>query len=224
MKYILSLILLTLLCIAPYHGHAEEESTVKTSTESSDDKAETAAKEEEEEEEEKEEDQVRAFIYQPDDCEFAIGLPEEPYTIRRCHPNMPEKCDLMTSYTQVFGLSTTLNFYISCKPVTAEVTSQFDESLMRTTLIARAGTNLDIAETAYNAVEEDNIKVAVLMGSSAENGNEKLYVSQIWAGETSIFTIEAELLGEARTDADKMLATILRTIHKKSDTTEDNTE
>ena len=161
-------------------------------------------------------------IYQPENCEFAIALPEEPYTTRRCHPNMPEKCDLMTSFTQVFGLSTTLNFYISCKPVSTDVAEQFTQDVMQTTLIARAGTRLDASESAYQEVQGGKARVAILMGSGKNtyNGQEELYVSQIWVGQHSIMTIESEINGQSREDADKMLSSILRSVHlaKDSDT------
>ncbi|MDP7142521.1 MAG: hypothetical protein QF692_04375 [Alphaproteobacteria bacterium] len=165
-------------------------------------------------------------IYQPENCEFAIALPEEPYTTRRCHPNMPEKCDLMTSFTQVFGLSTTLNFYISCKPVSTDVAEQFTQDVMQTTLIARAGTRLDASESAYQEVQGGKARVAILMGSGKNtyNGEEELYVSQIWVGQHSIMTIESEINGQSREDADKMLSSILRSVHlaKDNDTDGDN--
>jgi len=153
-----------------------------------------------------------SFPYRQPGCEFEIVFPKAPYTTRRCNPELPDNCELMTSYTQVFDLSATLNFYVSCKPVEESVASQFTQDIMQTPLLARAGASrLQTQETAYD--QNDNARMAALLGAGkAGSGNgDLLYVSQIWVGKKSIMTIEGELIGSANDEADIMFADILRT-------------
>ena len=81
------------------------------------------------------------FRYSPEGCEFSMTFPSEPHAIRRCHDKMPDKCTLMTGYTQVFDLDTTVNFYVACKPSEKDMRKDFTADIMRTSLLARPYVN-----------------------------------------------------------------------------------
>lgn len=156
------------------------------------------------------------YIYSPEGCDFQVLFPQEPFNTRRCHPDFPDQCDIMTSFTKVFELDSTLTFYVSCSPLPQGEYNQFNADVMRTLLIARGGNRLETKETAYNEV--DDVKMASVIGAGdANNGTDiLLYISQIWVSETSLFTIEGELVGNGNPDADQAFANILRSLGRKN--------
>ncbi len=157
------------------------------------------------------------FVYSPEGCDFKMTFPDEPHAARRCHDKIRDKCDLMTSYTQVFGLDTTVNFYVSCTPAEKDFRKEFTSDLMRTSLLARP--NIDLLE-AYDISyqETDDAAMAALLGAGeSPNGNDQmLYVVQLWVGEHSTLNLEAELIGAQTEESDKYFATVLRSLMHKN--------
>ncbi len=158
------------------------------------------------------------FVYSPEGCDFQITFPGEPFATRRCHDQMKDKCSLMTSYTQVFDLDATVNFYVSCTPSAKNFRKDFTPDLMRTSLLARPGIeNLEVYDISYN--ETDNATMAALLGAgnSANGNNEILYVTQLWVGNGSVLTLEAELIGKQTEKSDRLFADILQSLRHNDD-------
>jgi hypothetical protein len=154
--------------------------------------------------------------YSPEGCGFTVTLPTEPVTLRRCHPDLSDKCDLRTSYTQVFGLDTTLNIFVKCEAADEKLYDDYSTDLMRTTLIAMAGSPVRQYQTDANEME--NHKTAMLIGTGMatnSDGKELLYISQIHVGQGSVLTIESEVIGAANDMADKILSDVLHSVQVK---------
>ena len=58
-------------------------------------------------------------------------------------------------------------------------------------------------------------KVASLSGSGKTGLNENIYVAELWIGRNSVFTIEAELIGEHHESADQAFGSILQSVGLK---------
>lgn len=155
------------------------------------------------------------FLYAPDDCEFRVDLPGEPYKSTRCEPDNPKKCDKVTSFTKTFGIAATVNVNIICKPGEKDSYERYTGDLMRMTLTAMAERrHLKDYETAVQQFEEARQAAVIGMGESGQN--EEIYVAQLWIGKKSIMSVEAELIGSQVTEADDMYAEILKSIRHES--------
>ncbi len=158
------------------------------------------------------------YLWAPDDCEFQMTFPGEPHAIRRCHNKMPDKCMEMTGYTEVFELDATVNIYVSCNPSEISLRKDFTPDLLRTTLLARP--NADLLEV-YDISQSDtpDALIGALFGAGeSPNGNDQMvYIAQLWVGNSSLLTLEAELIGTQSDDVDKAFANILATLKPKNE-------
>ena len=161
---------------------------------------------------EKEEEPDPRVTYSPDFCEFEITFPDEPYSIRRCEdPQTKERCFDLVSYTQVYELSSTVNFRVICNPVDESVYEDYSTEVMDATL--KAMTKDSIVEGHKSSVrEEEHFKQAGLVGEGKVGKMSTIYIAQLWIGKQSAFTVEAELIGQAHDAADKLFSDILKTV------------
>ena len=151
--------------------------------------------------------------YAPDHCEFTITFPDEPYTTQRCD-DQGERCYNQISYTQVFDLQSTVNFRVLCNPIDAGIIDSYSGEVMQGTL--RAMTKRAVVETFDTSFrEEDNYKQAGLVGQGTSGKLPTLYIAQLWIGKKSAFSVEAELIGEASAEPDKMFSDILKSVGMK---------
>lgn len=159
-----------------------------------------------------------AYEFSPEGCEFAIKFPEKPYQSRRCDPVEPTRnCNTITSYTKVFGMSAAVDFNVTCYPADAGMYERYSDAVMQTTLLAMAKPlKLESFDTGYN--EYKTAKMAVLLGGGkTETQQEMIYTAQLWIGQKSVFTLEAQLRGAHNEDSDRLFAEILRTARLKDD-------
>lgn len=157
-----------------------------------------------------------ASTYAPSRCEFTVTFPDEPYSVRRCDKEKKDQCYELVSYTQVYGLDATVNFRVICNPISKEVTSAYDEEVMGATL--RAMTKSQNITTHNSAFREGNgYKQAGLVGEGKSGQMPMVYIAQLWIGERSAFSVEAELIGDARGEADKLFGDVLRSIGHKAE-------
>lgn len=154
--------------------------------------------------------------YSPDYCEFSITFPGEPYHVRRCEKDNPGSCYNLVSYTQVYELSTTVNFRVICNPASEDIYAHYDENVMKATLRAMTKKSVvDEYQTSFR--EEERYKQAGLVGEGQAGKWQTLFIAQLWVGKASIFSVEAELIGEPFEAPDKLFADILKSVlYKKS--------
>ncbi|MEZ5813273.1 MAG: hypothetical protein R3E13_00865 [Alphaproteobacteria bacterium] len=150
--------------------------------------------------------------YSPEPCEFSITFPDEPYTARRCEDEEMKRCFDLVSYTQVYELSSTVNFRVICNRVDADLYKDYSPQVMEATLRAMTKSNV-IDEYNSEFREEEGYKQAGLAGSGKVGTMPTIYIAQLWIGKQSVFSLEAELIGQAHEAADKLFSDILKSVH-----------
>jgi len=160
---------------------------------------------------EKEAEKKAGFTYSPDHCEFEVIFPDEAYTSRRCEDAEKTKCYDLVSYTQVFELSSTVNFRVICNPVDKSLYDDYSAEVMSATL--RAMTKNSIVEEYKSAYREaEGYKQAGLVGEGKTGRTSTIYIAQLWIGKQSAFSVEAELIGEQENKADALFSSIMKTV------------
>jgi hypothetical protein len=155
------------------------------------------------------------YSYAPENCEFRMTFPGEPYKTRRCQADAPDVCRDMTSYTKVFGIDATVNVNVTCNKAEDKMYERYSGDVMQATLAAIMGENhLEDYQTGYQ--EFDVAKQAVLMGMGKTGSSDKIFIAQLWIGHKSVLSVEAELVGGPLEEADKMFSDILHSIRHES--------
>ncbi len=155
--------------------------------------------------------------YSPDYCQFTATFPSEPYMTRQCEdPNNQETCFNLISYTQVFDLDTTVRFEIICNPATPAMFEQFTTDVMENTVTAMVK---DTVIETYNisSNQQEEYRHTGLVGLAKKGLDESLLITQLWVADQSIMSVEAEISGAQRDDADQLFADVLNTIGFKSE-------
>ncbi len=149
--------------------------------------------------------------YSPEFCEFSVTFPDEPYKTRRCDEDGGAKCYDQISYTQVFEMSSTVNFRVICNPIGQDIKESYSGEIMQATL--RAMTDRSVVKTFDTSFrEEESYKQAGLVGEGKVGRTTTIYIAQLWIGEQSALSVEAELIGEASEKADELFSEILRSV------------
>lgn len=154
--------------------------------------------------------------YAPDFCEFSVTFPSEPYTSRNCEGENGDRCYDLISYTQVYEMSSTVNFRVICNPIGEEVLKAYSPEVMMATL--KAMTKNSVVEE-YNTSfrDEEKYKQAGLVGEGLVGRTPTIYIAQLWIGEKSALSVEAELIGEPMEDADTLFRNVLASAGHKDD-------
>ena len=154
------------------------------------------------------------FTYSPEGCEFTITFPSEPFMGRKCNPENPDQCHEVVSFTKVFDVTASLNLSVVCNPSTPDMYERYSGDVMKTTLIAMAGRGkLEQYETGYN--EYADARMAFVLGYGKKNGQDLIYNGQLWIGKKSIFSLEADIVGDYVDGADALFAEILQSVRFK---------
>jgi hypothetical protein len=155
------------------------------------------------------------YTYAPENCDFQISFPEEPYAGEKCQPGS-SKCRKIINFTEVFESRTTVNFLVTCNPSSGPAYKQYDESTMKAILKGMVSDNaVSGFEIRYD--EYDDAKIASLTGAGETGVTPMIYTGQIWLGQNSVFTIEGELIGRENEAADRLFADILNSIKSKNE-------
>ncbi len=150
--------------------------------------------------------------YSPDYCEFTATFPEEPYITSRCeNPDDPNTCFNLISYTKVFEPSASLRVEIICNPSTPAMYEQFQPETMEKTVTAMTqGSVIEAFELSTR--QDDEYRQTGLVGKGRKGLDDTIYLAQLWIGQSSIMSVEAELSGIQMDESDKMFADILGSI------------
>lgn len=155
-----------------------------------------------------------AHTYAPSFCDFEVSFPDAPYTSRRCDANNPDNCYNIVSYTKVFDMASTVNFRIVCNPISQEVYEAYSPDILKATL--RAMTKQSVVDEFNSSYrEEETYKQAGLVGEGMSGRTPTVYIAQLWVGQNSALSVEAELIGESSEDADKLLSDVLKSVGPK---------
>ena len=160
--------------------------------------------------EKKEEDKSSRFA--PDFCDFEITFPEAPMIAKKCVPD--GGCFDVNSYVMVYDLHTTVDVSVTCNPSTPAAYKQYSEGVMKAALAGMVeNRNLTSHEVRFEDFEK--VKSAALTGVGTTGREEKIYSGQLWIGQNSVFTVQAELVGGEHVLADKSFRDILASIKTK---------
>ena len=158
--------------------------------------------------------------YSPDFCEFSVTFPSDPYKSRRCEKEASGKCFDLVSYTQVYEMSSTVNFRVICNPIGQEIKDAYTPEVMKATL--RAMTKQSVVQTFNTAFrEEETYKQAGLVGEGLVGRTPTIYVAQLWIGEKSSLSVDAELIGEPMEGADTLFSDVLKSVGVKREVSEE---
>lgn len=155
--------------------------------------------------------------YSPDYCQFTVTFPTEPYMTQKCDdPNDANTCFNLISYTQVFDLDTTVRFEIICNPANPAMYDQFSEKVMEDTVAAMVK---DTVIETYNisSQQQEKYRHTGLVGLARKGLDESLLITQLWVADKSIMSVQAEISGVQRDDADQLFADVLNTIGFEQD-------
>lgn len=202
-----SLTLLAMTGWFPSYAAEEAKKDEKPTAEEKTDAAATAEPEDEEAED-------KSYRFAPDFCDFEITLPEEPAVMQKCLGD--SGCFDVHSYTMVYDLQTTVDVSVTCNPSTPASFDKYNEAVMRAALAGMVeNRNLETHEVRFMEDHKTKTKSAALSGTGTTGRQEKIYTAQLWIGQNSVFTIQAELVGGAHDIADKSFSDILSSIKTK---------
>ncbi len=151
--------------------------------------------------------------FAPDFCDFEITFPEKPLLAEKCIPG--SQCFNVNSYTMVYDLQTTVDVSVTCTPSTPAAYKQYTDGVMKAAL---AGMIDDRNLTSHDikiSPDKDNVKSAAITGVGKTGTQDKIYSAQLWIGQNSVFSVQAELIGSAHDVADKSFRDILQSIKRK---------
>lgn len=151
--------------------------------------------------------------YAPDFCDFEITFPESPMKAMKCLPD-GDQCYELYTYTMVYDLQTTVDVSVTCNPSTPANYSRYNEPVMKAALAGMISQrNLDAHSVQF--IQEKNYRSGSLTGTGTTGRQDKIYSAQMWIGQNSIFTVQAELIGSSHETADKVFSNILKSIQVK---------
>ncbi len=154
--------------------------------------------------------------YSPDYCEFSVGFPDEPTKTQQCENNDPSRCYDLISYTHTYEMAATVNFRIICNPIDKEIYEHYSAVVMEGTLKEMTKrTTVKTYDTSFR--EEKNYKQAGLVGETTVGRSSTIYIAQLWIGNHSALSLEAEMVGEANPDADLLYSSVLKSVNYNGD-------
>lgn len=154
--------------------------------------------------------------YSPEYCEFTATFPEEPYITKRCETDKEDSCYDLISFTKVFDVESTVKVEIICNPSSEEMYKNLTPDAMKTTVQAMAKNGV---KTVFktDVREEKDYRQAGLIGQGHTGMHDSIFIAQLWSGKQSMMSVQAELIGPEREDADQLFARILGSIKPVGD-------
>lgn len=154
------------------------------------------------------------FTYAPDTCEFQITFPEKPFIEKKC-TGEGKDCTEIVSYTKAIGATSSTSFRVSCNPIPPNDVKKYTPEILEETLKQMAKSN-NLEPYNTQSATQDGYTQASSLCLSTRDQKPLIYNSQIWVGTTSMFTIEAEMLGQKNNTIEKTFAEILKNTHPKN--------
>lgn len=163
------------------------------------------------------------FTYAPDHCDFQATFPEAPHTSRLCEAENEDRCYDLVSFTRTYEVAATVNVRVICNPVQPGVKDRYTEDVAKAAVKAMAEKN-NLTEYRTSFRSEAAVNQAGLVGEGLVGNDPKIYIAQLWVGEKSVMSVEAEIIGQAFEDADKLFAEVLKSVKLKVESRETRDE
>jgi len=158
------------------------------------------------------------FTYAPKECEFQITFPEKPFIETKC-ANEGKDCTEIVTYTKAVGANSSTNFRVSCNPLSNAESDKYTPAILEETL-KQMSKSAGLEPYDTQSSEDNGYKKAATLSLTERDGKALIYNGQIWAGGKSIFTLEAEMLLEAKMPNEKNndeIKKINNTVQKTND-------
>ena len=151
-----------------------------------------------------------AYRYAPEACDFEMIFPSDPYIARRC-PQGQASCYDVTGFTYVYDVTTSVDITVTCVPSTPAEYKAYSPPIIKTALQGMSRRkNIEGAE--INAREKEGYRVGSLLGATKRGKQNGIYNAQLWVGQNSLMTIEAQLIGPSHPKADIAFGDILSSV------------
>lgn len=157
------------------------------------------------------------FTYAPDGCEITTTFPEKPFFQTKCTgPENARDCAEIVTYTKTdTEAGAAINFRMSCRVQDLAELEKYTPEIVEETLrqmITSAGLE------PFNIVSkaEDGFRKTSAISIGEKGGKADIFSGQIWIGKTSMFTLEAEMIGPKNEKLEAVFAEVLRNTHAKN--------
>ena len=156
-------------------------------------------------------------IYSPEYCEFKVGFPTEPFITEKCDGGEnADQCYEEVSYTQTFGMDATVGFRVVCNAIGDDIKDRYSQDIMIATLVEMTKKSVvNTFNTTYFQDKENRYRLAGLVGEGKVGITPSMFIAQMWLGQNSALTIEAELIGDAFENSDALFRDVLRSVRYK---------
>lgn len=163
--------------------------------------------------------QQLGHTYAPEYCEFSTAFPAEPYLEQHCDGGESgTECYDAVSYTQTFDLAATVFMKVICNPIGEDIKNKYTQEVMVKTLEAMSKDEIkETIQTSYRADEQNRYRMAGLVAEGSQGVTPSIFIAQMWLGDTSALTVEAELIGEPYVEADALFRDLLQSIAYKAE-------
>lgn len=152
-------------------------------------------------------------IYAPEHCAFSAAFPEEPQITQRCDAHQ-KNCYEQAAYNYYSDSKNRLHVRVICNAVNADTVAHYTQDVMKTTVQAMARRkSVPMFETSFR--QEETYKQMGLVGEDNTASLPRIFIAQLWIGEASSLSVEAELVGEDNAETDSLFSAILKSIGVK---------
>ena len=157
------------------------------------------------------------YTYAPDGCEITTTFPEKPFFQTKCTgPENARDCAEIVTYTKTdTEAGASVNFRMSCRVQDQTELNKYTPEIVEETLrqmITSAGLE------PFNIVSkaEDGFRKTSAISIGEKAGKADIFSGQIWIGKSSMFTLEAEMIGPKNDKLEAVFADVLRNTHAKN--------
>lgn len=155
-----------------------------------------------------------AVIYAPETCEFNTAFPSEPTITKRCNQQL-EECYEQAAYNHYSDTTHRISVRVICAEIGEDTQARYTKSIMETTVRAMARRK-GVAEFELETREDKQYRQTGLVGQGGTAESPRIFIAQLWIGETSSLSVEAELVGENNVVLDQGFRDILQSIGLKA--------
>lgn len=153
------------------------------------------------------------FTYGPENCEFQITFPEKPFIEKKCGQSVTD-CAEVATYTKAVGANSSTNFRVTCNSLSPDEIQKYTTAVVEETLKQLVKSNNLIPYDSQSS-DKDGYKSSSTISLSFRDDKAVIYNAQIWMGKKSMFTLEAEMIGEDNDEIQSIFASILRNTYPK---------
>lgn len=155
------------------------------------------------------------YTYDQEFCDFKIQFPTPPELEDITSFTGTDLPATSISFLKTFDLDKALRVNANCKAITKDVRNYITQTSLDQELAAIEKDNkIDVIRTSNKGYPKRRLRIATLVGER-EGKDDGMYIYQVWVSDTSIFTLEVEVVGPEHEDVDKMLIAILKSFGEK---------